>query len=100
MDSLFAISLFCIGGCFCILNFYLSFLRYPLHKRKCGDTKEYKWVSGAPILGSLFVAISLLYFYPISWICILGLILIAIDTGGIHWFVGAMIGRIAKRDKK
>ncbi len=88
--DIIAYILFSLGGFFCILNFYLSFLRYPLYRLSGGDKKEYKWVSGAPLLGSLFVGFSLLSHYDTKWMLILGLILIFIDTGGIHWFLATM----------
>ncbi len=82
--------IFCLGGFICCLNFYLSFLHYPLYKI-LKKTEKYKWVSGLPLVGSLFVAISLFLLYQIKWILILGIILISIDTGGIHWFLGTVL---------
>ena len=83
--------LFGLGSFFCVLNFYLSFLRYPIYRLSGGDKKEYKWVSGAPLLGSLFVGFSLLPHYETKWMLILGLALILIDTGGPHWFLASMV---------
>ena len=50
----------------------------------------YRWVSGIPICGSLFVAISLLKFWHPPWLLTLGVLLILIDTGGLHWLAGTM----------
>jgi hypothetical protein len=35
-----------------------------------------------------------------SWVLIPGLILIAIDTGGIHWFIGTMFYYEVLKKKK
>ena len=79
-----------LGGLVCCLNFYLSFLRYPIHRMMGGKKEDYHWVSGFPICGSLFVAISLLKFWHPPWLLTLGVLLILIDTGGFHWFAGTM----------
>jgi hypothetical protein len=52
--------------------------------------EEYRWVSGLPVVGSLFVAISLLSFWQSPWLLALGIFLILIDTGGLHWFLGTI----------
>ena len=82
---------FAVGGWVCLLNFYLSFLRYPLHRCRGLPEESYRWVSGVPVLGSLFVALSLFELHSLAGMLPVGIGLIAIDTGGIHWFVGSMI---------
>jgi hypothetical protein len=72
-----------VGGCCCCINFYLSFLRYPLYKLL---RKEYRWESGLPVFGSLFVAIATALLWHQTRIAWLGSFLIAIDTGGLHGF--------------
>ncbi len=91
VDLMLAWTLFVIGGIFCLLNIYLSFLRYPLHKLKGGVRDNYQWVSGAPVIGSLFVAVSLLVLHEVKWLLVSGFVLIVMDTGGIHWFAGTML---------
>ncbi len=88
--EIIAYMLFGLGGFFCLLNFYLSFLRYPIYRLAGGDKQEYKWVSGAPALGSLFVGFSLISPYTTNWMLISGVALILIDTGGLHWFLAIM----------
>ncbi len=88
--EIIAYVLFGLGGFFCLLNFYLSFLRYPIYRLAGGGKQEYKWVSGAPALGSLFVGFSLIPHYETKWMLILGLALILVDTGGLHWFLATM----------
>jgi hypothetical protein len=80
-----------IGGLVCALNFYLSFCRYALHRRGGGSRESYGRISGFPLVGSVLVALSLFKFYDLFWILTVALVLIAIDTGGVHWFIGALI---------
>ena len=77
--------LLALGGLMCGLNFYLSFLRYPIHRLAGGTKDNYKWVSGAPVFGSVFVALSL--------------VVILIDTGGLHWFAAAMLYQTLRKEK-
>lgn len=91
--------LFILGGLICFLNFYLLVLDYPVHKLIYGKKKKFKSISGIPLVGSLFVAIGLIFLYKSSLLLILGLVLIALDTGGIHWFLGVTLYFYLK-DKK
>jgi len=82
--------LFGFGGLICATNFYCAFLRYPLH-RLCGGTQEsYHYESGIPVFGSFFVAISLVKFWSYPILLPIAIILILVDTGGLHWFLGVM----------
>ena len=83
--------LFGLGGIICAMNFYLSVLRYPIFLLRGGQKSEFQWISGAPVIGSLSVAVGLVFLYPTSWILIAGLILILIDTGGLHWSAGTLL---------
>ena len=91
MSTLLSWAAFIVGGWLCVLNFYLSFVRYPVHRLRGLAKESYRWVSGIPLFGSAFVALSLLHLHSFSMILITGIVLIAIDTGGIHWFAGTMI---------
>lgn len=83
--------LFLLGAFFCGLNFHLSFLRVPLLRRKGVPLEEIQHVSGAPLVGSLFVLVGLGAAHRVPGFLPLGLLLILIDTGGPHWFVGSLI---------
>jgi len=48
---------FLFGVYICVLNFYLSFLRYPLYVRRGQRKEDFKFISGIPVLGSLFIYI-------------------------------------------
>jgi hypothetical protein len=82
---------FALGGLLCLMNFYLTFLRYPLHRLRGFSKESYQWVSGAPVIGSLLVALSLLGRHGQEGILAPALVLMAIDTGGLHWFVATVI---------
>jgi hypothetical protein len=82
---------FGVGGFLCAANFYLSFVRYPLHRLRGGSHESYRWVSGIPLFGSLFVALSLFQLCATPLLLPAGVALILADTGGIHWFIGTMI---------
>src|SRR5690242_11486886 len=82
---------FVLGALLCITNFYLSFLRYPLHRMRGLPRESYRWSSGIPLVGSLLVAVSLLGLHTLRGMLAAAILLIAVDTGGIHWFVGMMI---------
>src|SRR6266568_9349463 len=91
MSAILAWVGFALGSGVCLLNFYLSFVRYPV-QRWLGLSKDsYRWVSGFPLVGSLFVALSLLRLHSVPTLLPIGVGLIAADTGGIHWFIGSMI---------
>ena len=82
-----AAALFIYGGWLCCYNFYCYFLRYGVHLLRGGTRENYRWDSGCPLLGSLFVAISLAWFWSNPTMLIQGGVLILIDTGGVHWMI-------------
>jgi len=75
------------------LNFYLSFLRYfVIVKLLNKDENSYRHISGFPLIGQLLISISSAYSAYNSTFFWIGLIFILIDTGGIHFFVIAIVG--------
>ena len=89
-DVLAPLALF-LGGLVCAVNFYLSFCRYPVHRLRGGSRESYRPISGAPVVGSLLVALSIFGIDDTPWILGAALLLIAMDTGGLHWFAGTLI---------
>jgi hypothetical protein len=84
------------GGAFCWLNFYLSFIRYPLHRLRGQPRETFRWTSGIPLIGSLCVVAGLVLMkvsgaLPSTALLALALASVALDTGGIHWFIGTMV---------
>ena len=82
---------FLVGGFVCLLNFYLSWLSHPLHRLQGLSQESFRSRSGFPFIGSILVALSLLRLHSEPAAVPIAIGLIAIDTGGIHWFLGALI---------
>ena len=82
---------FLVGGFVCLLNFYLSWLSYPLHRLRGLSPKSFRSHSGFPLIGSILVVVSLVGLHSESTVVPIAIGLIAIDTGGIHWFLGAQV---------
>ena len=70
-------------------NFYLSFVRpFVFHKRG-GSFDEYKHVSGIPIIGTVVVVVGASLGFGDALCSVLGLVTIALDTGGSVWLLVA-----------
>ncbi len=99
MMLLVKIFLFCffgVGAFLCALNFYLSFLRYPLYCLR-GRKAEYRYVSGAPLFGSLLVAALVFPLELPNWARVASFALVALDTGGLHWIIGIVAWQAIKK---
>jgi hypothetical protein len=95
--SVVAYLAFALGACVSLLNFYLSWIRAPLF-RALGRSPQ--WVSGLPLIGSLLLAISAALLWQARGLAVTALVLAAIDTGGIHWFLGGLLWQaIGSRQK-
>ena len=79
------VALGCVVTC---LNFYLSFLRYPLHRLRGKSQRDYHWISGIPIFGTLALWIGSLFLLDFVAVVWFALIVSLLDTGGLHWFCG------------
>jgi hypothetical protein len=85
---LLAYSLFGVGAFVSFLNFHLSFVRPLICRLRHRDCR---FISGFPLVGSLFLLVSFFCFppaYALRWAV---LIIALFDTGGIHWFCGTML---------
>ncbi len=88
--------LFSAGAIVCLVNFYLSCLRYPLHRLRGRAPDTYQWVSGFPLVGSLLVVLAWLFWLRgEGWapLDVAAWSLALIDTGGIHWFLLVMLAQ-------
>ena len=76
-----------LGALLTALNFYLSFVRYPLH-HLIRRGQPFKFSSGVPLVGSilLWVGAYMLLSAGALRLGAFALIISAFDTGGIHWF--------------
>jgi hypothetical protein len=81
-----------IGSLFTAINFYLSFIRYPLHRRFRPEV-PYHHASGLPLLGSGILWLSAFALWQMGHqnYAIVISALSLFDTAGLHWFVGTMI---------
>lgn len=81
---------FVLGTPICLLNFYLSFVRYPLGRALGYPPESIRNISGIPLLGSALVGLSLIGLSANPYTNWLDIVVIVMDTGGIHWFVVMM----------
>ena len=87
-----------LGCLITAFNFYCSVLRYlwfVLRRKK----DDYKWVSGIPIYGSLFLwlAAAGLAVAGARTLALLALCLTIFDNGGLRWFAVAMLVQAIKK---
>ncbi len=66
-------------------NFYTSFIRYPLLKLL--RVSRIRHVSGYPMVGTLSAVLAVISGFGSLPISALALVVLAIDTGGVPWFV-------------
>jgi hypothetical protein len=96
---MWALILLAFGAFLSFINFYLSFLCYPVHIFRGGNRADYKWVSGFPLVGTLFIVLALVadgLERPI--VLYTGLIALFMDTGGVLWIIGqALYARLTDR---
>ena len=91
MRFVFGLTLLSLGTFITCINFYLSFIRYPLHRLRGRPREDYRFVSGFPGVGSgflWFAAFLLASHPPLMWTSIA---ISLFDTGGLHWFAGVML---------
>lgn len=84
--------LFGLGAAVTLLNQYASWIRYAVHRMSDRSRESFRFVSGAPLVGSvalwgaavLFAGRGRVYF---------GLVAVTVslfDTGGPHWLLVAL----------
>jgi len=92
---------FTLGGLLCLMNFSLP-VRY--YYRRWKKLPEERYVSPIPLLGSLFVFLTLRALDVIPIVKVIGWLLIAIDVGGIHWMMFSLalhaVKALAKRPEE
>ena len=81
-----------LGALVVAWNFYLSWVRWPIHRIRLGKSVPYQFVSGLPLIGTgLCVGALLLGQSKESFPVLLTWVVIALDTGGPHWFIISMV---------
>lgn len=85
-----------VGGLMASVNFYLSFLAAPVHRLRHGEWPG-RVPSGLPLIGSLLLAAVALALPTGSSAQVAALVLLALDTGGPHWFVASQAWNAVER---
>lgn len=78
-----------VGLLFGVLNSYLSVVRPWLYQRRRGSMECYQFISGLPLLGTLFVAVAGVLGFGELPTALVGLVALVLDTGGLPWFLVA-----------
>ena len=76
-----------IGLLIGLFNAYLSFARPWLYRRKHGSMAGFQFTSGTPALGTLIVVYAALLGFGEGPTAFVGLLALALDTGGLPWFL-------------
>ena len=76
-----------LGSLVAAINFYLAFLRYPIHQLL---GRPYRNISILPGIGTVFVAAAALSLHESTSILVSCFVLLVLDTGGFPWFIGVM----------
>jgi len=87
MRALWGLGLMCGAASVAGLNFYLSFVRPYLFHRTHGSMTNYRHISGFPIVGTLLVCLATVVGFGAVGTAVLGLVAMALDTGGSVWFL-------------
>ena len=82
-----AVAIGCLALMISILNFWLSFLRPLLWERKHRGTKDYRYVSGLPAIGTILAVVTVLVGFGHPTPAIIAFVVLLIDSGGLPWFV-------------
>ena len=85
-----------LGALVCLLNFYISFIRMPLLTALGRSPRR---VSGFPLFGSVMLVTAAVLSWEKRALALTLLAIAALDTGGIHWFLGSLFWRslVARR---
>ena len=86
-----------LGGLIAGLNFYLSVLRYPLHRL---TGRPYRHVSGFPLLGSVLLVPFAAFHYDSPWLLGLSVLFLCLDTGGVVWFAAVMLWYFGSKSRR
>ena len=77
-----------LAGVVAAINFYLSFLRYPV-RRLLGQTpEEIRFVSGIPMVGTALVLLAGVFVRQWdAWMASAAIAILLVDTGGVLWII-------------
>jgi hypothetical protein len=69
------------------INFYLSFVRPSVASRRHGMQRNGQNISGVPVIGTLLVVLGGVLGFGAIGTTLIGLLAVALDTGGAPWFL-------------
>lgn len=72
---------------FAVLNFHLSFVRPWWLRRSHGSLEAVRHVSGLPMVGTILVLLGGAFGFGAIGTALIGLVAVALDTGGAPWFL-------------
>ena len=76
-----------LGASIGSLNLYLTCVRPWLYRLRHHSLEGYRYVSGFPVIGTILVTLALLASAGSKPIAAVALLVLAIDTGGLPWFL-------------
>lgn len=82
-----AVGFMIAGLFFAIINFYLSFIRPRRLLRRHGSLEGISNISGIPLIGTILVIFGGAFGVGAIGTALLGLLVLALDTGGAPWFL-------------
>ncbi len=72
-----------------LFNFNASFIRPLLYRLRHGSMDGFRFVSSAPMLGTLLILVESILGFGSFYTAILALAAYGLDTGGLPWFLVA-----------
>lgn len=76
-----------VGAFVAAINFYLSFIRFPLYVARHRSKEGYRFVSGIPMIGSVLIISGAISAFGSVDIALVGVAAFVLDTGGSGWFI-------------
>jgi hypothetical protein len=70
-----------------LFNLHTSFFRPSFYRWRHGSMDGFRFVSGAPLLGTIFILIESILGFGSLYTSILALLAYLLDTGGLPWFL-------------
>ena len=92
--------LLAVGGVVACVNVYTSFVRYPLHRWRGGTRRDFRRVSGLPVVGIaclLLAAACLRDHRVLMWTA---LVLALLDTSGPQWLTAGLIYALVRPPRR
>jgi hypothetical protein len=93
------LALFAVGGLVAWVNFYTSFIQYPLHRWRGGTRADFRGASGFPIVGLMCLLLAAFCLGDHRVLMWSALVVALFDTSGPQWVILALIYTLVRRRK-